>query len=102
MEYNNMKITHYNKGYIQKADCVIKGTIYMTQTEWQDAKKYLKSRWKRLTPYFYNSMLKKIGTGYQYGRMATVFYPGITITEVLAKRYSLKTKAINYQIVTTK
>lgn len=84
-----MKVTHYDRGYVSRLDCVIKGTIYMDQAEWQKAKEIIK---RRVKGYTYDHEEKE----------HTQFMIGNTGTAIIGKKYGLTLHAINYQIIVSK
>ena len=86
---NPMKLTNYNKGYQEWADCSIHGTIYLTQKEFNTVYTY------------YKRMKNKACSPKQLNWKRLNF--GNTATVKIINKFNIKGyKQGNYQIVITK
>jgi peptidoglycan hydrolase-like amidase len=100
-----MKVINYKYGYIPRFSCSISGKIAMTNDEWQNASRYLRSKsvMRSFLPSYpwTNTMLiedieRKVST--KSGYRINIRVP---MTEKLAQHYHLKIKRANYMIEVT-
>ena len=95
----DVKLVNYKRGYNNKFDCTIHGTIYMTYGEWKKALTYLR---RAIRSSFIKEMLNddiKRTIETNKGFLVNI---RITATEMLASHLKLnKYRLGNYQIYVT-
>ena len=100
-----MKLVNYKRGYNERFDCSIHGTIYMTHSEWDKSFAYLKRYAKRMKDFnltLYSHYLDLVKTDSQRQIQTVggfIINIRVTATELLVERYNLTNyKRGNYQI----
>ena len=97
-----IKLVNYKRGYTDKFDCSIHGTIYITREEWKKFVEYIVKNKKLLDPYggysnfktFCDDTSRRIET--KQGYLINI---RVTATGILADHYKLDNyKKGNYQI----
>lgn len=96
-----MKLINYKRGYNNTFDCVIHGTIYMNEAQWDMVLSYLMTGTR--LDYYGSDMLKKLLTEDIHRKIMTkrgylINIRG-TATELIVKKWNLNNyKKGNYQL----
>jgi hypothetical protein len=86
-----MKLVNYKRGYVKAFDCVIHGTLYVNQEEFNEIRNYLYTLSEYEKPYLFNkTRLIKDLCNKVYLHKCFAVNIGVSLMDLIAKKWNLQ------------